>query len=129
VFPPKWELLAFVMQVNHYNCGSSFKAGPIDGARGIGGLTLLAWGYMIREAHGMSLSGVCCCAGLKMSGPDVSAWSPWALLALFLMWAEMMVAMMLPSAAPMILTFAMVNRKRRERDEPFTSTGIFVLAI
>jgi predicted metal-binding membrane protein len=46
---------------------------------------------------------------------------------LFLMWAEMMVAMMLPSAAPMILTFAAVNRKRREQEEPFVPAGIFVL--
>src|SRR5678816_864351 len=46
---------------------------------------------------------------------------------LFLMWTEMMVAMMLPSAAPMILTFAMVNRKRKEAQEPFVPTGIFAL--
>ena len=46
---------------------------------------------------------------------------------LFLMWAEMMVAMMIPSAAPMILTFAMVNRKRREQDRPFVPTGMFLL--
>ena len=31
------------------------------------------------------------------------------------MWAGMMVAMMLPSAMPMILTFAAVSRKRREQ--------------
>ena len=43
------------------------------------------------------------------------------------MWAEMMVAMMLPSASPMILTFAMVNRKRREREQLFVPVGVFVL--
>jgi predicted metal-binding membrane protein len=43
------------------------------------------------------------------------------------MWSEMMVAMMLPSAAPVILTFAMVNRKRREREEPFVPTFTFML--
>lgn len=94
---------------------------------GIGGLSLLAWGYMIGEARGMSLTGVCCCAGMKMSGPDVTAWSIGALVPLFLMWAEMMVAMMLPSAAPMILTFAMVNRQRSERQEPFVPASVFVL--
>ncbi len=46
---------------------------------------------------------------------------------LFLMWAEMMVAMMLPSAAPMILTFAMVNRKRQEREEMFVPVGVFIV--
>src|SRR3989440_9446657 len=90
-------------------------------------LTGVAWGYMIHEAHAMDLTGVCRCAGLKMSGPDMNAWSFGALLALFLMWVEMMVAMMLPSASPMILMFAGVNRKRREQDNPFVPTGVFVL--
>src|SRR5438445_6888521 len=78
------------------------------------GVTALAWGYMVHEARAMTLTGVCCCAGMKMSGPDMTAWRASALVPLFLMWAEMMVAMMLPSAAPMILTFAMINRKRHE---------------
>src|SRR5947199_7869735 len=90
-------------------------------------LSALAWGYMIHEARTMTLTGVCCCAGMKMSGPDMTAWSASALLPLFLMWSEMMVAMMLPSAAPMILTFGMVNRKRREQEGPFVPAGLFAL--
>src|SRR5438128_10153898 len=43
------------------------------------------------------------------------------------MWTEMMVAMMVPTVAPMILTFAMVNRRRREQERPFVPTGIFLL--
>jgi len=62
-----------------------------------------------------------------MSGPDTAPWSVGTLLPLFLMWAEMMVAMMIPSAAPMILTFAMVNRERRKQKLPFVPTGIFLL--
>jgi predicted metal-binding membrane protein len=38
-----------------------------------------------------------------------------------------MVAMMIPSATPMILTFARVNRQRREQARPFVPTGLFVL--
>jgi len=91
------------------------------------GLSFLAWAYMAREARSMNLTGICCCAGMKMSGPDLNPWYAAALRPLFLMWAEMMVAMMLPSAAPMILTFAMVNRKRREQQEPFVPTLVFVL--
>ncbi len=94
---------------------------------GLFALTALAWSYMVHEARAMTLTGVCCCAGMKMSGPDMNAWSVSSLLPLFLMWAEMMVAMMLPSAAPMILTFAAVNRKRREQERPFVPTAIFVL--
>jgi predicted metal-binding membrane protein len=38
-----------------------------------------------------------------------------------------MVAMMVPTAAPMILVFAKVNRRRREEQRPFVPTGIFLL--
>lgn len=93
----------------------------------LAGLALLAWGYMAFEARAMYHTGVCCCAGMKMSGPDTTPWSAATLAPLFLMWAEMMVAMMIPSAAPMILTFALVQRKRREQERPFVSTGIFLL--
>jgi predicted metal-binding membrane protein len=48
------------------------------------------------------------------------------LLPLFLMRSEMMVAMMIPSAGPVILTFAAINRKRREKEEPFVPTLAFV---
>src|SRR5260370_10156165 len=90
------------------------------------GLCGLAWAYMIGEARAMIDTGVCACAGMKMSGPDVHAWSPAQLVPLFLMWAEMMVAMMVPSPAPMILTFAAVNRKRREQERPYVPAGIFL---
>jgi predicted metal-binding membrane protein len=94
---------------------------------GLIAISCVAWGYMVYEARAMYHTGVCCCAGMKMSGPDTDPWSAATLLPLFLMWAEMMVAMMIPSAAPMILTFAMVQRKRREREQPFVSTGGFLL--
>ena len=91
-------------------------------------LTLLAWAYMVREARVMNLTGICSCAGMQLSRLDPERWSVAMLLPLFLMWAEMMVAMMIPSAAPMILMFALVQRKRRELERPFVPTGIFLLA-
>jgi predicted metal-binding membrane protein len=93
----------------------------------LGALALVAWLYMIHEARAMDATGVCQCAGMAMSGPDVKPWAAGAILPHFLMWAEMMVAMMIPSAAPMILTFAMINRKRREEEKPFVPTGLFLL--
>jgi len=93
---------------------------------GVCGLSILAWGYMLYEAHVMTLTGICHCAGLKMSGPDMDAWSVATLIPLFLMWSEMMVAMMLPSASPMLLTFARINRKRRSQQEPFVPVAIFL---
>jgi predicted metal-binding membrane protein len=47
-------------------------------------------------------------------------------LLMFAMWIIMMAAMMVPSAAPMILIFAAINRNRREQERPFVSTGIFL---
>jgi len=91
------------------------------------GIALVAWLYMWHEARRMDQTGVCCCLGMAMSGPDVQAWSMASILPLFAMWAEMMVAMMIPSAVPTILTFALVNRKRRERERPYVLTGIFAL--
>ena len=93
----------------------------------LAGSVALAWGYMLHEARGMQQTGACRCLGMAMSGPDTQAWSVAAITPLFLMWAEMMVAMMIPSAAPMILTFARVNRQRREQARPFVPTGLFVL--
>ena len=94
---------------------------------GLVAISALAWGYMVHEARAMVHTGVCQCAGMKISGPDTQSWSATTLVPLFLMWTEMMVAMMTPSAAPMILTFAAVNRKRLEREQPFVPTGIFLL--
>ncbi|HXF09695.1 MAG TPA: DUF2182 domain-containing protein [Desulfuromonadaceae bacterium] len=84
-------------------------------------ITASAWAYTIHEARGMAF-GACC----NMVAPDTNRWDTSTLPPLFFMWAEMMVAMMVPSAAPMVLTFAAVNRKRREQERPFTPTVIFL---
>jgi predicted metal-binding membrane protein len=88
--------------------------------------TVIAWAYMVHEADAMLRTGVCKCMGMAMAGPDARAWSAPQLLALFLMWSEMMIAMMLPSAAPMILTFASLNRSRREQQRAFVPVSAFV---
>ena len=42
------------------------------------------------------------------------------------LWAAMMVAIMFPTAAPMILTFARVQATRQQRGQPFVPTWVFV---
>jgi len=42
------------------------------------------------------------------------------------LWAAMMVAIMFPTAAPMILTFARVQANRKERGQVFVPTWLFV---
>jgi predicted metal-binding membrane protein len=62
---------------------------------------------------------------MAMAAMAPTAWTPgYAVLMLF-MWWTMMMAMMLPSATPMILLFATVNRKQREKGAPYVPTGIF----
>jgi predicted metal-binding membrane protein len=85
-------------------------------------IAIAAWVWMIREARDLSVTGVCECLGMPMGGGG----SGGALVPLFLMWAGMMVAMMLPSAAPMILTFAAVSRNRRQQERPYVPVTIFV---
>jgi predicted metal-binding membrane protein len=45
----------------------------------------------------------------------------------FIMWAVMMTAMMVPTAGPMILLFANVQRNRKVQQRPYVSTGVFLL--
>src|SRR2546430_8542265 len=91
------------------------------------GIALLAWFYTIYEARRMNVTGVCECMRMKMSGPDLSSWPTATLLPLFFMWVIMMIAMMLPSALPMILTFAAVARNRQRLGRPYVPMSIFVL--
>jgi predicted metal-binding membrane protein len=44
---------------------------------------------------------------------------------MFTMWWVMMAAMMLPSAAPILLLFARINRKEKSAGRPFIPTGMF----
>jgi predicted metal-binding membrane protein len=56
-----------------------------------------------------------------------AVWTPGYAILMFFMWLIMMVAMMLPSAAPTVLLFATINRKQRETAHPLVATSIFTL--
>ena len=89
-------------------------------------IAAVAWIWMIHEARDLDMSGMSECLGMQMDGNLGTSWPAGTLLPLFLMWAGMMVAMMLPSAAPMILTFAAVSRNRRRQERPYVPVTIFV---
>lgn len=93
---------------------------------GLLAVALLAWAYLLVEAQRMSVSGICECLRMKMTGPENSGWPAATLLPLFLMWCVMMAAMMLPSALPMVLTFSAVTRNRQRFGRPYVPTTIFV---
>ena len=78
---------------------------------GLGAVVVLAWSYLLLGA-GLPMEM------MDMGGGQMMAMLPeWTLgygLLVFVMWAVMMVAMMLPSAAPVTLLIASLARKRRE---------------
>jgi len=70
---------------------------------------LLAWTYIIAGA-GLDMDASATMPdAVNMMAPSVD-WTPGYGALMFIMWWVMMMAMMLPSAAPMILLFATVNR-------------------
>ena len=89
---------------------------------GLAALTLTAWGYLILTARGMGATGRAdggaggaTRAFYEAVMPGAGTWGVVDLVLLFLMWAIMMVAMMAPSAAPLVLTFDRVRRRREQR--------------
>ena len=86
-------------------------------------IAAIAWAYTVYLAEaGMSMGDG---MSMGMTMADMRSWSAADFGLMFLMWAVMMVAMMAPSAAPMLLMFAAVNRKRREQEAPYVPTSIF----
>ncbi len=92
---------------------------------GLGGVTVLAWLYLILLAAGM-VDGPGA-MGEAMANARPIPWTAGDFALMVMMWSVMMVGMMLPGATPMILLFAMINRKKREAGYPFVPTGAFAL--
>jgi predicted metal-binding membrane protein len=76
---------------------------------GLGTLTLLAWVYLFLVARDMRPTGS---PPMAMAMPQMQSWGVVELLLLLAMWTAMMVAMMVPSAAPLILLFARADRQK-----------------
>lgn len=94
---------------------------------GLAAVVALAWLWLLRAAAAMDAE-MSMHAAMGMAMPPVPPWRLADLVLLFAMWAVMMLAMMLPSAAPMILVFTAVNRRRADRGRPLARTGLFALA-
>ena len=85
-------------------------------------IAAIAWAYTVYLARtGMGVGD-----SMGMAMADMRSWSAADFGLMFVMWTVMMVAMMSPSAAPMLLMFAAVNRKRREREAPYVPTAVFL---
>ena len=71
----------------------------------LGLVFVVSWAFVAWMTLDMSHPAV------RLAMPFDTAWSPVTALAVFVMWGGMMVAMMLPSAAPMILAFDGLERR------------------
>jgi predicted metal-binding membrane protein len=89
-------------------------------------ITALSWVYVFSVASDMQNTDMEN-MGTEMTMPRMQAWGVADFGLTFGMWAGMMVAMMTPSAAPMILMFAQVNRRRREQDVSYVPTSVFLV--
>lgn len=94
-------------------------------AASLAAITALAWIYMMRAAG--STTGMVTHAMQGMSVPNMQAWQISDVLMTFLMWTVMMAGMMLPSAAPIILTFIGMRRLRQPDRAALPAAFVFVL--
>ncbi len=75
---------------------------------GVTMVALIAWAYLVYLVWEMGTMDMT----PDMVMPQMQSWGAVELLLLFVMWAVMMVAMMVPSVAPLILMFARANRQK-----------------
>jgi predicted metal-binding membrane protein len=99
-------------------------------------LSALAWTYLVVMARQMALGDMTLMGmgapstlhGSNMMGAMTASQMPWSLLTfllMFIMWSVMMVGMMVPSAAPMVLLFARVQRRKLADQAPTARIAAF----
>lgn len=96
-----------------------------DRALVLGALAMLAglaWAYTLYL--GFRLPSMQ--AGSRVAMPITIAWTAADFIFMFVMWAVMMFAMMLPSVTPTVMIYGRVRAKREEAGRPFVPTGSFV---
>jgi predicted metal-binding membrane protein len=91
---------------------------------GLAGIVLVAWLYLLHVARTMAEMERHAAMGMVM--PQMRAWGVADVALLFLMWTVMMVAMMIPSATPMIVVFSTIHRRRHEQEQPTVPVTVFL---
>jgi predicted metal-binding membrane protein len=89
---------------------------------GLASIIMLAWAYMFYLTEQMDSMGM----SMDMALPAMQVWGLTDFIYMFIMWAVMMIAMMTPSAAPMVLMFSRFNRQHHQQQASFFTTGIFL---
>ena len=97
----------------------------------LAGLVILSWTYLLVGAGtgtpALHMSGFPTAPRMNdpMSMMQPAPWTFGYALLIFVMWWLMMLATMLPSAAPMILLYAALTRKQVEASSPYMGTSLF----
>lgn len=84
---------------------------------GMGGVSLLSWAYMLDAAKP---------AHQAMAMPVSSPWDAGLLVLSLVMWSVMMIAMMLPTATPMVLSFTRIQYGRQPAVRAVRLTWLFM---
>lgn len=103
--------------------GSILKKDRLVVTVGLFAVIGLAWAYMVYMTASLGTNAVptdelsitnlvlfCQLALQNVALPNVQVWSMLDIVFLFLMWTVMQVAMMTPTAAPMVLMFARIHQ-------------------
>lgn len=88
---------------------------------GLLAVVILSWTYLLTGA------GMVQAMGDMLMPMSMEPWTPGHAALVFAMWAVMMAAMMLPSAAPMILLYSIIARSKAASGELVTASGGFML--
>lgn len=86
-------------------------------------ITAVCWLYLVDMAGSMGGEMVGGMGDMMMLKP----WTAGYAVMMFVMWAVMMTAMMIPTAVPMVLLYALVWRKRVADGNGFAAIGAFTL--
>jgi predicted metal-binding membrane protein len=88
-------------------------------------LAVIAWAYILHLNSAMSSESMDSMIS-DVAMPQMNQWDAKDVATIAIMWSVMMIAMMLPSAAPMIIIFSTVNRKRYLIGNLIAPTWIFL---
>ena len=92
---------------------------------GLAVITVLSWAYLMYLALRMSGMPM---ADMAMPDMAMPQWQPWGAVdfaLMLLMWVVMMVAMMVPSASPMILTFTTIYKRQAQGNAVAPAAAFF----
>lgn len=90
---------------------------------GLASIILLAWVYLVYLASTLRMTNM----GMDISMPSMQPWGFTDTSLTFVMWVVMMVAMMTPSAAPVILLYRTISQRQAKENTPFYSIWLFLL--